>query len=72
MTATAIPTMVVEDVELRSRPSSLTFHSDPMDCEHFWEPHLWDTGRAYCPHCGSFARWVNDPRIEAPSVGAAS
>jgi hypothetical protein len=53
--------MVVEDVELRVRPG-LLFHSDPMGCDHVWEPHLWDTGRAYCARCGSSARWVNDPR----------
>lgn len=62
MTATTLPTMVVVDVELRSRPSMIATHSDPIDCDHVWEPHLWETGRAYCPRCGSFARWVNDPR----------
>jgi hypothetical protein len=62
VTATLIPTMVVEDVELRSRPGVLTTLVDPMDCDHFWEPHLWETGRAYCARCGSHARWVNDPR----------
>ncbi len=69
MTATSIPSMIVEDVELRTRTSILTFHAAPMDCDHFWEPHLWEMGRAYCPRCGSFARWVNDPRAseEAPS-----
>ena len=64
MTATAIPTMVVDDVELRVRPGFLS-HGDPLACDHVWEPHLWDTGRAYCPCCGSFARWVNDPRSES-------
>lgn len=67
MTATAIPSMLVEDVELRARPSTLRFQGDPFDCSHVWEPHLWETGRAYCPRCGSFARWVNDPRAEEPS-----
>lgn len=62
MTATMVPTMIVEDVELRVRPSLLTTHINPIDCSHFWEPHLWETGRAYCARCGSFARWVNDPR----------
>ncbi len=62
MTATAIPTMVVEDVELRTRPSVLAFHGDPIECDHIWEPHLWETGRAYCARCGSLALWVNDPR----------
>ena len=62
MTATVIPSMLVEDVELRARPSILTPQRDPFDCDHVWEPHLWETGRAHCPHCGSFARWVNDPR----------
>ena len=63
MTATAIPTMLVEDVELRARPSILSVHVDPFDCSHVWEPHLWETGRAHCPRCGSSARWVNDPRL---------
>jgi hypothetical protein len=62
MTATAIPSMLVEDVELRARPSVLTSKRDLFDCDHVWEPHLGETGRAYCPRCGSFARWVNDPR----------
>lgn len=62
MTATSLATMDVDDVELRTRPSILTFHGDPIDCEHVWEPHLLEIGRAYCPRCGSFARWVNDPR----------
>lgn len=61
MSATAIPTMIVDDVELRTRPSVLAFHVDPIDCDHFWEPHLWESGRAYCARCGSLARWVNDP-----------
>jgi len=64
MTATVIPTMIVEDVELRSRPCTMRFKFDPMACEHRWEPHLYETARAYCPRCGSFARWVNDPRAE--------
>ena len=67
MTATAIPTMVVEDVELRSRPGLIMTLAEPMECEHRWEPHLWETGRAYCPRCGSLARWVNDPRAEKSS-----
>lgn len=69
MTATMIPSMIVEDVELRSRPSLLTTHVDPMDCTHLWESHFWETGRAYCPRCGSCARWINDPRAKE---GAAS
>ena len=67
MTATAIPTMIVEDVEPCARPSLLKFASDPMECGHRWEPHLWETSRAYCPRCGSIARWVNDPRAEGAS-----
>jgi hypothetical protein len=62
MTATAIPTMVVDDVELRFRPGLLTPLADPMECDHRWEPHFVETGRAYCARCGSLARWVNDPR----------
>ena len=64
MTATVIPTMIVDDIEPCARPSLLKFYSDPMECEHRWEPHLWETGRAHCPRCGSYARWGNDPRIE--------
>lgn len=56
------PTMEVADVELRARPGSIQFQADPMSCDHAWEPHLWETGRAYCASCGSIARWVNDPR----------
>lgn len=67
MTSTVIPTMHVEDVELRVRPSILTFHGDPIDCDHVWEAHLMETGRAYCPRCGSLARWVNDPRATEAS-----
>ena len=36
MTATSIPTMLVDDVELRARPSILTSHRDPFDCDHVW------------------------------------
>lgn len=57
MTATAIPTMAVDDVELRARPRILSFQRDPFDCDHIWEPHLLETGRAHCPRSGSFARW---------------
>lgn len=64
MSETLIPTMVVDAVELRSRPG---FVGDPIDCGHLWEPHLWDTGRAYCPRCGSFARWLDDPRVKESS-----
>ncbi len=67
MTATTTPAMIVDDVELRVRPGTLRFQADPTRCDHDWEPHLWDHGRAYCPRCGSFARWVNDPRLEVPS-----
>jgi hypothetical protein len=62
VTATTIPSMIVVDVEPRSRPSILTSHVDPMDCDHVWEPHLWEIARAYCGRCGSYARWANDPR----------
>jgi hypothetical protein len=63
VTTTALPAMIVDDVDLRSRPSILRTHRDPMDCDHVWEPHLVETGRAYCPRCGSCARWPNDPRL---------
>jgi len=68
MTATAIPTMVVEDVELLSRLGLLTLLTDPMACDHLWEPHFMETGRAYCARCGSLARWVNDPRAREESA----
>ena len=68
MTTTTIPTMIVEDVELRSRPSTLFAHIDPIACDHIWEPHLWETNRAYCARCGSFARWANDPRATEASA----
>lgn len=61
--STSIPSMVVDDVELRVRPSILRSHVDPMGCDHVWEPHLWEQGRAYCARCGSLARWSNDPRL---------
>lgn len=64
MSATTLPAMIVDDVELRARPSFLAFASDPMACDHVWEPHLVETGRAYCPRCGSRARWLDDPRLE--------
>jgi hypothetical protein len=64
MTATTIPTMVIDDVELRSGPSLwATVH--PMGCDHVWEPHHWEHGHAYCARCGSLAQWVNDPRLES-------
>ena len=62
MSAVSIPSMIIDDVELRTRPGAQV---EPTRCDHAWEPHLWDDGRAYCPRCGSFARWVNDPRLEA-------
>lgn len=67
MSATSIPSMLVDDVELRAHPSVLRFEVDPMDCAHVWEPHLWESGRAYCARCGSRARWANDPRLEEKS-----
>jgi hypothetical protein len=67
VTATVYPSMIVEDVELRSRLGSITFEADPMTCGHVWEPHLWEIGRAYCAQCGSLSRWVNDPRLAVTS-----
>jgi hypothetical protein len=64
VSTTTIPSMIVDDVDLRTRPSLLAFLADPMGCDHRWEPHLYETGRAHCPRCGSFGRWVNDPRLE--------
>lgn len=65
MTTVVIPTMVVDSVELRVRPSIVPFKHHPVSCDHAWEPHLWSNGRAYCARCGSQARWVNDPRLDA-------
>lgn len=44
---------------------------DPITCEHEWEPHMWDDGRAFCNLCGTFAEWLDDPRVEraAEAVG---
>jgi hypothetical protein len=67
VTSTIIPSMIIEAVELRSRPGIVTFKADPIACDHVWEPHLWEVGHAYCPQCGSIARWVNDPRLAVAS-----
>ena len=67
MTSTHLPSMIVEDVELRTRASLVLSLKDPLGCEHVWEPHVWDMGRAYCMQCGSRARWVNGPRMEGMS-----
>lgn len=69
MTATVIPTMLVEDVEPCPRPSILAFDAHPMECDHLWEPHSSETGSAYCSRCGSVARWSNDPRADEVSCG---
>jgi hypothetical protein len=58
MSATIIPTMIVEDVELSVQPS-LTFHGDPIDCDHVWEPYLLEANRACCTRCRSLARWID-------------
>ena len=62
MSATSLPAMIVNDIDLRTRPSMVAFAFHPMSCGHIWEPHLYETGRAYCARCGSSARWVNDFR----------
>ena len=70
MSRTTLASMIVEDIQLRTRPCAFVkFKAEPMDCDHLWEPHLWETGRAYCAQCGSNARWPNDPRgaLEAVS-----
>jgi hypothetical protein len=66
MTATMIPTMIVENAEPCPGPS-IHFDAEPMECDHRWEPHPSETARAYCPRCGSVARWSNDPRAEEAS-----
>jgi hypothetical protein len=60
VTTTRIPSMLVDDVELRVYPSK----EDPSSCAHRWEAGL-VRGRASCDRCGAFARWANDPRLEA-------
>lgn len=62
MSRTVLPTMIVEDVELRMQPPLLMTLVDPIGCDHLWEAHLLEVGRAYCTRCGSLAHWVNDPR----------
>lgn len=57
MSTTTVPTMIVEDVELRVQPGSI-FHGDPIDCNHIWEP-LWGTDRACCTNCRAHARWID-------------
>ena len=59
MSMTTIPSMIVMDVEPRVILSSM-FQGDPIDCEHLWEPHLCEVGRACCSRCGSLARWSKD------------
>ena len=63
MSATVVPSMIVEDIELRMQPAFLVNLRDPIGCDHVWEPHLWEVGKAYCGDCASIARWVNDPRL---------
>lgn len=48
------PSMIVEEVELRARPSFLPLDHDPIDCEHVWEAQPEST-RAQCVRCGSSA-----------------
>lgn len=50
--------MRVKNIQLNTRQRGNWFlpGSDPSrPCEHRWEVHLWERGRAYCPDCGSFA-----------------
>lgn len=68
MSATSLPAMIVEDIDLRARPSMVAFAFHPMSCAHIWEPHLFETERAYCPRCGSSARWANDPRASTEAT----
>jgi hypothetical protein len=56
--------MQVAAVQLRVHPRVISTHVDPSSCGHAWEPHLWERGRAYCARCGSYARWIDDPRQE--------
>lgn len=57
MSTTTVPTMIVEDIELRVQPS-LTCRKHPMDCDHVWEP-LWGTDHARCIACKSLAHWID-------------
>jgi hypothetical protein len=58
--------MIIEAVELNVPGRGLKFEAPAANCQHEWEPHLWEHGRAYCARCGSFARWINDPRLSRP------
>lgn len=51
----------VTNIKLRTDPGFIRFDSEPTECEHAWEPHLWERARAYCPRCGSFADRVQPP-----------
>lgn len=56
------PPMIIADIQLHDNKGPVQFAVASAVCDHAWEPHLWDDGRAYCHRCGSFARWANDPR----------
>ena len=58
MSATTLPTMIVEDIELYVLPSAVP-SCNPIDCDHLWEPHLLESNRAHCMRCMSRARWIN-------------
>jgi hypothetical protein len=56
----------VVDIKL-NRDGSIIAYKVPADrCEHSWELHLWEHGRAFCNRCGSFAIATNDPREAKP------
>lgn len=57
-------TVIVSNIQLRTRESIIKFAHDPQTCSHDWEFHLWDCGDAYCPLCGSLATADNDPRVD--------
>lgn len=45
---------------------AICFPYEPEDCPHAWERHLWHSGEAYCPKCGSFAD--EDPPASGPDA----
>ncbi len=59
--------VIVTDVKLNDhRGDFIRMENRSSECFHEWEFHMWDTGRAYCPKCGSFATATNDPRKVQP------
>lgn len=54
--------MNIGKIRLRTQRGTIP-KAEPTTCEHEWEPHVWDDGKAYCNKCGSHAEWLDDPRL---------